>query len=91
MAKHGFVLPEDERHPNMRDIAEPDFARGEARFAAILGDAEFFAGPEFTIADIVACQTLGWAQMAKIALHMEAARGYLERLQGRAGFLKARA
>ncbi|MEO1024497.1 MAG: glutathione S-transferase family protein [Pseudomonadota bacterium] len=90
MAKHGFVLPEAERHPNMRSVAEPDFARGEARFAKLMGNAKYIVGPDFTIADIVAGQTLNWAEMAKMPLHTETARTYLERLRSRAGFLKAK-
>lgn len=88
MAKHGFVLPKDARHPGMRDIATPDFTRGEARFAKLLGEGDFIAGPDFTIADIVAGQTLGWAEMAKIPLQTDTARAYLTRLRARPAFPK---
>lgn len=86
MAKHGFVLPEAERHPNMRAVAQPDFTRGEMRFARLLGDDPFIAGPAFTIADIVAGHTLGWAIMAKMPLRSDSVRVYLKRLRSRAAY-----
>ena len=88
LAKHGFVLAESERHPNMRAVVEPDFARGEARFARLLEDQDFIAGP-FSIADIVAGQTLSWAQAAKIPLTSKVAIAYLDRLRARPGYQAA--
>ena len=90
MARHGFVLPEAERKPGMRAVAEPDFARGEAKFARLLGDAEFIAGDGFTIADIVAGQTLNWAEAAKISLQSQLVIDYLARLRARPAWAKAR-
>lgn len=90
MAKHGFILPEEARHPGMRAVSEPDFARGEARFAKLLGNAEFIAGDSFTIADIMAGQTLSWAEMAKMSLHSQSVIDYLARLRARPAYAKAR-
>jgi len=90
MAKHGFVLPKEARHPNMRAVCEPDFARGEARFATLLGDAEFFGGDAFSIADIIAAQTLGWAKAAKMPLTTDVASDYLARMKARPAFARAR-
>ncbi len=91
MAKHGFVLPEADRHPGMRDVSEPDFARGEARFAGLLGDSDFIAGDSFAIADIVAGQTLSWAKGAKMQLQNPSVQAYLDRLQSRPACQKAAA
>lgn len=91
MARHGFVLPEAMRQPGMRAIAEPDFAYGEARFERLLGDAEYFAGDDFTIADIVAAHTLNWAVGAKISLKSEAVKGYLGRMTARPAWQKVSA
>ncbi len=90
MARHGFVLPKAERHPGMRAVSEPDFARGEANLARLLSDDTFLAGDNFTIADIVAGQTLDWAEAAKIPLQNPVAQAYLNRLHQRPGWLKAR-
>lgn len=90
MAKHGFVLPKDARVPGMRAVAAPDFARGEARLATLLGDAPYLAGETFTIADIVAGQTLSWAKMAKIPPQIQIVTDYLVRLETRPGFQKAK-
>ena len=89
MARHGFVLPKDQRHPGMREIAEPDFARAEVKFEKLLGGAEFFAGDGFTIADIVAGHTLGWAEGAKIHLKSAVVKDYLSRMQARPAWSNA--
>lgn len=90
MARHGFVLPEDQRHPGMRAVAESDFARAEAKFEMLLGDAEFLAGDNFTIADIIAAHTLGWAEGAKMTLTSAAVKDYLARMQARPAWVKAK-
>lgn len=88
MARHGFVLPEDQRVSGMRDVAEPDFARGTARFVRLLGTSEFAAGDRFTIADIVAGHVLNWARNAKVPVEGQAL-AYLERMSGREAFKRA--
>lgn len=90
MSRHRFVLPEDQRAPGMREVAEPDFARGAARFATLIGDDEFFGGDRFTIADIMAAHTIGWARVAKMPVD-GAAAAYLERMTARDGFRRAAA
>lgn len=91
MARHRFVLPEDQRIPGMREVAEADFGRGEAKFAKLIGDAEFFSGDSFTIADIIAGHVANWAVNAKVELKTTQARDYLSRMQARPAWSKARA
>lgn len=88
MARHGFVLPEDQRVPGMRAVVEPDFARGAARFGALLGEADFAAGDRFTIADIVAGHVLKWAKNARVPVE-GSALVYLDRMSGRAAYGRA--
>lgn len=88
MARHGFVLPEDQRIPGMRAVAEADFARAAARLELLLGDAEFIAGEGFTIADIVAGHTANWARNAKVPVD-GALLAYLDRMTARDGFRRA--
>jgi glutathione S-transferase len=88
MARHGFVLPENQRMPGMRAVAEADFARAAARFEVLLGGADFFAGDRFTIADIVAGHTANWARNAKVPVG-GALLSYLDRMTARDGFRRA--
>ncbi|MCV6593060.1 MAG: glutathione S-transferase family protein [Silicimonas sp.] len=88
MARHGFVLPKDQRVEGMRPICEAEFARGEKKFAALLGDAEFLAGDRLTLADIIAGQVIAWARMAKMPLAPESA-AYLARMEARPAWQRA--
>ena len=88
MARHGFVLPKDQRTPGLRPLCEADFARGEAKFAGLLGDGEFFAGGRLTLADIIAGQTLSWARNAKVPL-ADTSTAYLARMEARPAWQRA--
>lgn len=90
MARHGFVLPKDQRHPGLRAVTEPDFARAVKKFETLIGDAEFFAGADFTIADIIAGHTADWAIGAKIPVNSAVLEDYLARLQQRPAWAKAK-
>ena len=88
MARHGFVLPKERRHPGLRPMCEADFAYGEAKFAKLLGDAAFFAGDTLTLADIIAGQIASWARAAKITLQTTTAE-YLSRMEDRSAWQRA--
>lgn len=88
MARHGFVLPKEMRHPGLRPMCQSDFAFGEAKFAKLLGDAAFFAGDTLTLADIIAAQTFSWARAAKIPLQ-ETSAAYLANMERRPAWAKA--
>ncbi|MEM9844336.1 MAG: glutathione S-transferase family protein [Pseudomonadota bacterium] len=83
MARHGFVLPEAERVPGMRAVAEADFARAEQKFEILLAGNEFFGGDVFTLADIFATDLARWAAQAKIELSSESFRNYATRMMAR--------
>ncbi len=89
MARHGFVLPEEARKPGMREVAEADFARAEAKFTRLLGDAEFFGGQVFTLADIFAADMARWAVQAKVALTSDALIDHAARMAERPGWVRA--
>lgn len=88
MARHGFVLPKERRHAGLRPMCEADFAFGEAKFANLLGDAEYFAGDQLTLADIIAGQIASWARAAKITLQPTTAK-YLTRMEERPAWQRA--
>ena len=88
MARHGFVLPKDQRTPGLRPLCEADFARSEAKFAGLLRDGEFFAGGRLTLADIIAGQTLSWARNAKVPL-ADTSTAYLARMEARPAWQRA--
>ncbi len=89
MARHGFVLPKDQRLPGMRAVAEADFGRAEARFETLLGTDEFFGGTTFSLADIFAADLARWARQAKIALTSEVFSAYADRMATRPAWARA--
>lgn len=83
MARHGFVLPKEQRAPGMRAVAEADFARAEAKFETLLGGHTFLCGDDFTLADVFAGDMVRWARQAKIELTSEVLADYSDRLAAR--------
>lgn len=59
--RHSYVLPTELRHPAAEEIGRADFARAEKKFARLLGEAEFFGGDEFGVADIIAGHLWRWS------------------------------
>lgn len=91
MARHGFVLPKEQRAPGMRAVAEADFARAEAKFETLLGDSPFFCGDAFTLADIFAGDMARWARQAKIDLTSEVLADYADRIAARSAWVHTEA
>ena len=89
MARHGFVLPKEQRAPGMRAVAEADFARAERKFELLLGDAEFFGGDSFTLADIFAADLARWARQAKVPLTSAVFADHADRMAERPGWKRA--
>ncbi len=88
-ARHSFILPEDRRHPEIKPWLKDDFVDAGAKFETLIGDGTFFAGDDFTIADIVAAHTIGWAINAKFE-PSDAQKVYLTRMTERPAWGRAR-
>lgn len=88
-ARHSFILPEDQRHPEAKAIARAAFTRAEDRFVKLLGDRPYLAGDTFTIADIVAAHCANWANAAKFELRTRTFLDYAERMTARPAFRRA--
>lgn len=89
LARHSFVLPEEDRAPGIRGIVEADIARVEKRFETLLAGQDYFAADTFTIADIIAGHTLHWAECAKITLQSDRVTAYLARMRARPPWTRA--
>ena len=88
-SRHSFVLPEDRRHPEIKPWLKDDFRDAGRKFETLLGDRTCFAGDDFTIADIVAAHTIGWAINAKFEAS-DAQTSYLSRMTDRPAWGRAR-
>lgn len=89
MAKHSFVLPEEDRRPEVKQPMRDEFHRAETRFETLLADGPFLMGEDFTIADIVAGHIARWAVNAKVSLENEAFATYFNNLQTRPAWIRA--
>jgi len=87
--RHSYVLPEDMRKPEIFPVLETDFGLAEKKFTRLLGDADYFGGENFTIADIVATAILEWGDGA-VGLTRDSAKTYLERMQARPAFSRSK-
>jgi glutathione S-transferase len=59
--KHRFVLPEEQRIPQMLETANWEFAKAQRALHHHLEGREYVIGDRFTAADILVAHTLHWA------------------------------
>ncbi|WP_435310851.1 glutathione S-transferase family protein [Primorskyibacter sedentarius] len=87
-ARHSFILPKDERVPEVKPSLKLEYARnierltGEIRGPFLMGDA-------LTVPDIILGHCAGWARTANFPDAPAAFVDYLRRLRGRPGFKRA--
>lgn len=87
-ARHSFILPEERRHPEIKPWLRDDFRDAGEKFVKLLGDSDHFASDDFSIADIVAAHTIGWAINAKFE-PSDALKAYLRRMSDRPAWERA--
>jgi len=64
--KHRMFLPEKYRLANeLADTLFYEFDKAQTALINMKGDSDFAAGSAFTMADVLLCQTLSWAQRFK--------------------------
>lgn len=88
-ARHSFVLPEDQRMPDIKGPLRWEFARSCAALADDLGAGPYLMGETFTFADIVFAHCLGWAMNAHFPVDQQALVDYNTRCRERPAFLRA--
>jgi len=64
-ARHGFILPEEQRVAAIKPSLKWEFARNLDRIAERLGDQPYLMGDQMSVPDILLSHCLGWAQVAK--------------------------
>lgn len=85
--RHGFILPEDKRVPEVKISLKWEFERNLAR---IMDQArgDFLMGDTFTVPDIILAHCGAWAKSAKFPTDNDNFRAYLKRCRSRAAFQK---
>jgi glutathione S-transferase len=89
-ARHSFILPEDQRLPEVRGAVEADIAQAVELLAERI-EGPFLKGETMTVADILAVHCLGWAVGAKFPVENRKVKDYAKDLRERAAFKAASA
>lgn len=90
-ARHSFILPEERRHPQVKDSLKWEFARSQKALVARMGPGPFLMGDTMTVPDILLAHCLIWAQGAKFPITEPVLEAYLARMQARPAFQRAMA
>jgi glutathione S-transferase len=87
--KHKFALPEEYRTPDIiSKTVHFEFEKAQRTLIKLLGDRQFAVGDQFTMADILLAQTIGWAQRFNFEV-LEHLAQYRTRICERQSFEKA--
>lgn len=88
-AKHSFVLPKELRVKGVKDSCSWDWDRSMMVLEQRLGDREYLMGDEFTVPDIIAGHTAGWAKSNEFSWPEGRIKEYFERVRSRPAFERA--
>ncbi|MEM7317885.1 MAG: glutathione S-transferase family protein [Pseudomonadota bacterium] len=83
--RHSFILPEEQRCPEVKPSLKWEFARNLDRLAGAL-DGPFLMGEKLTIPDIICVHCLNWASSARFPVDNGALQEYSKRLRSRAAY-----
>jgi glutathione S-transferase len=83
--RHSFILPKDQRMPEVIPALVRDFTKGLAKLGDELS-TDYIAGDQFTIADIVMVHVMSWAIFMKFPLEHEGLKAYSKRVRARPAY-----
>lgn len=86
--RHTFVLPEEKRHPTVKESLRWEFTRNCEKIAARL-QGEFLMGEQMTVPDILLTHCLNWAVSAKFVCENKELRKYASRMRSRPAYKRA--
>lgn len=87
-ARHGFILPQERRVPEIKASLKWEFSRNIKRLAQQF-EGPFVMGEKMTVADIILTHCLNWAFSAKFPLEEENLLAYAKAMRGRDAFKRA--
>jgi glutathione S-transferase len=84
-ARHSFILPEEQRVPEVKGSLKWEFGPNLARLESKMA-GPFLMGEEFTIADIICTHCLNWAYSAKFPIENDTILAYGKRMRERPAY-----
>lgn len=86
-ARHSFVLPPEQRLPEVKESLKWEYARSLERLSALLSDGRpYLAGADFSVPDIIAVHCSNWARAAGFPEGDETLAAYIAKLRARPAF-----
>jgi glutathione S-transferase len=89
-ARHSFILPPEQRVPQVKDSLRYEFERNQKTFAQRLGEGPFLLGEAMTVPDLILAHCGHWARAAKFDLTEPRLIDYVDRMLARPAFQKVR-
>lgn len=86
-ARHGFILPEEQRVPEVKPSLKWEFARNIEHVMARY-QGPYLMGETFTVPDIILAHCGGWAHNANFPDNNAAFSDYVKRCRARPAFVK---
>lgn len=90
IAKHKFALPKSKRVADIFETAQWEYQKACQLLSQKLGDKPYTLGASFSMADILASQTLIWGQAFGLPPAQDNLQQYLKNISGRPALLAAR-
>lgn len=90
-ARHSFILPAEQRCPEVKPSLKWEFERNQTALAARMGDGPFLMGDTMTVPDILLAHCMIWAAGAKFPVIEPRLSDHLARMQARPAFQRAMA
>ena len=90
MAKNSFVNPEEHRCDAIKPVCVFEVQKALKGLDRLLGEREFAAGDDFTIADLLLAHTLAWVGLAKLEIEQPNIKAYRDRMLARRALARAR-
>ncbi len=87
-ARHSFVLPEEQRVPEIKPSLRWEFSRSATRLASRMDPGSFLAGPGPTVPDFILAHCLVWARAAKFRHAEPVLDSFLQQMSTRPAFQK---
>ena len=90
-ARHSFILPEELRYGAIKTSLKWEFERSQNVLVSRMGSGPFVMGPVMTVPDIILTECGLWAEAAQFRIIEPRFGQYLDQMQRRPAFIRAKA
>lgn len=90
-ARHSFILPPEQRVPEIKPSLKWELSRNQAALVARMGEGPFLMGDTLTVPDILLAHCLYWAKSAKFDLSEPRLQDHAAMMMARPAFARAMA